>query len=65
VKIQLAESGAYHYFLTDVIGNLIAQGFFEGTVLEYSFQNHTPGIYFFKLKKDGTLRNTTKVVVEK
>ena len=65
VKLQVTEPGSYQYYLTDAIGNLIAQGGFEGTVLAYSFQNHTPGIYFFELKKDNTLTFTTKVIVEK
>ena len=63
--MQVTEPGSYQYYLTDAIGNLIAQGGFEGTVLAYSFQNHTPGIYFFELKKDNTLTFTTKVIVEK
>jgi len=64
-KVQLSTSGEYDYYITDVIGNLIAQGFFIGNTIEFSFRNHKPGIYLFNFKQKGVVVNSIKVIVEK
>jgi hypothetical protein len=64
-KVQLSTSGEYDYCITDVIGNLIAQGFFIGNTIEFSFRNHKSGIYLFNFKQKGVVVNSIKVIVEK
>ena len=65
VKLRISEMGEYHYFVTDIIGNIIFEGFFVGSQIEFSFRNQQAGIYLFNLREKGVITKTAKIVVKK
>jgi len=65
VKVTLSSSGEYDYFVTDIIGNVVYEGFFIGSRIEFSFRNQNSGVYLFNVRENGNTINTTRIVVEK